>query len=354
MLKIFKYQLPFIKPFRIAGTEFNYRTGIILTYTEGDITAYGEVAPLPGFSRESLEQAQSVIQFNKPEFEASLKNNSAHDFLEAIEKVHHFSSLSFGMDTLIHDLNAKRERKSLSEFLFKKKPGEIKSNAVIPLLPKKELIETAAKYISEGFSVLKIKLGRNFNEEKSAIEVLQNQFPAIRLRLDANESWKEKDAIHNLNALNPSNIEYCEQPVPAEKVESLANIRKAVNIPIAADESIRSTREALQLIKAQAVDFLILKPALLGSFKNIFVTKSLADSHNIGVIFTSAMESAVATTCIANLAYGLSGKNCHGLSTGLLFSYDSAKGLGSEGSTVTLPASDGLGVVIDKTKWTEI
>lgn len=347
MLKYFKYQLPFKKPFIIADQEIRQREGIILVYQSDDITAYGEAAPLPGFSDETLQQVEAVLKLNKKALQEALQADTAPELLYSLDQIHHFPSLSFAIDTLIHDFSAKKKKQSLGLYLSEQKPTSVKVNGVISILSESETLQQVRHLVSAQFEVLKVKVGREFETEKKILEKIHAEFPSIRLRIDANQSWTADEAIRNLERIEHLPIEYCEQPVHRKAGNEFAKIRKSTSIPIAADESVRNKKDAFELIKSGSVDVLILKPSLMGRMENIFVTKALAESHNIGITISTAMESAVARSCIAYLAAGIGNNRYHGLATGNLFTYDIAGSEWLNKSEIHFPDAAGLGISPD-------
>ncbi|MEX0844301.1 MAG: o-succinylbenzoate synthase, partial [Balneolaceae bacterium] len=308
MLQYFKYHIPFKKPFIVSGNEITYREGIILHFREGNIEAYGEVAPLPGFSTETLAEVEEVLKVNKKHLQQSIQDGNGKEVLKVLNQTHQFPSLSFGLDTLLHDLAAKRTRTSLVQYLFPSFSGSILTNATIPIQNKMETLAAAKKYIDAGFQTLKLKVGRDFSVESKIIKQLRTQFPRIKIRIDANEAWTKKEAIQNLKALEALNIEYCEQPVSRENLSDLKEVKEAVKIPVAADEFIRNINDVNKIIEKKATNLLIIKPMLMGTFNNIFVTKEVADTHNIELIFTTLFETAVGRAAIAAITAGLCGE----------------------------------------------
>lgn len=347
MINLYTYRLPFKEPFQYASGKLSSREGIIITYKEDNITAFGEVAPLPGFSDESLLQAgELLLQHNKEDLHNALKHNSVDAFLGRHGQMHSLPSLAFAIDTLAHDLAAKRANKSLFEHLFPNQhPRQAESNAVIPIRNAGQAMADIKNSISEGFGTIKVKVGINFDEELKLLHRIRQQYPEITIRIDANEAWSVAEAIANLNSLEKLNIEYCEQPVARHNIIGLAEVKRNTSVLIAADEAAGGYKQALQLIEAKAADIIILKPALFGNYKNIFVTNALADTHGIAVIFTTMMEAAVSRSAIANLAAGLGSRNFgHGLSTGNLFSVDIAESSWLNKNPVRFPEGAGLGL----------
>ncbi|MEQ8525799.1 o-succinylbenzoate synthase [Gracilimonas sp.] len=349
MLDYYTYRLPFKQPFRSAVNTFSHREGIILVYTEGDIEAYGEIAPLPGFSDESLTQIKEVLKVNHAHLQQALQSVDGKQMLHVLEQIHQFPSLSFGLDTLVHDLEAKKAGKSLGDFLFPDFPDSVIANGTLSLQEPATVITKAKALVQQGFKTLKVKVGENFNSELKLLQDLRNQFPNITIRIDANQSWAKSEAIQNLKALDSLEIEYCEQPVPKEKITDLAAVKEAVNIPIAADESLRNKQDATELSELEATNLFIIKPMLLGTFDNIFVTKSTADTHNIEVVVTTVLESAIGRAMTSILAAGLGNqKRAHGLATGSLLQNDTSTDEWLNQPVITFPEKAGLGITVDK------
>lgn len=347
MLEVCTYRLPFKQPFRTAGEEFSHREGIVLIYKEGDIEAYGEIAPLPGFSDESIEQVIEVLKVNHKHLQ-SIRSGDGKQTLGMLDQIHRFPSLSFGLDTLLHDLEAKKANKPLGTFLFPDFPETVKANATLSIQEPAQAISKAKDLIDRGFTTLKIKAGRNFNTELKLLQDLRNQFPDLAIRIDANQGWTKDEAIQNLKALDSLNIEYCEQPVHKDHFSDMAAVHEAVKTPVAADESLRNKKGATKLSELKAGSLFIFKPMLLGTLDTIFVTKRTADTHNIEVVVTTMLESAVGRAMTSILAAGLGNQNrAHGLATGSLLSEDISSDEWMNNPVIRFPQKAGLGISLD-------
>lgn len=350
MLKYFKYHLPFTSPLQISGNKFFHRDGVILTYEdpESGLTAYGEVAPLPGFSDEDLEDVIEVLKTNKGYINTSIKENNGKEALKVLDQIHRFPSLSFGLDTLLHDLAAKREGKSLSSHLFDHFMADIKCNATIGIQEVKSALKKADEYVEAGYSTLKIKVGYQITREVRIIKQLREKYPELKIRLDANQAWLPDEAIKHLRLLEKFDIEYCEQPVIKDDIYGLKRVTDAVKIPIAADESFRNKRSAKELSFVKAMNVVIIKPTLMGTYKDIFVTKEIVDTHVIEAVLTTALESAVGRAAIAALSAGLGDpKYAQGLATGSFLQEDLSSDSWLNSPNVKIPKTPGLGINIE-------
>ncbi|HBX65977.1 MAG: o-succinylbenzoate synthase [Balneola sp.] len=348
MLSYYKYRLPFKQPFRSAGKEFAYREGLILVFNDGEVEAYGEVAPLPGFSNETLAQVTEVLKMNGNHLQETIANGNGAETLKMLDQIHHFPSLGFGLDTLLHDLEAKKKGISLGDHLFKDFPESVTANATLPLNETAKTLTKAKSLIEQGFETLKVKVGDDFETELNLLQDLRNQFPDIKIRIDANQAWNQEEAIKHLKTLQALDIEYCEQPVAEDRIAELAMVKENSEIPIAADESIRNKEQATELSEKKAADLFVLKPMLLGTFDNIFVTNRTSVTHNIESIFTTSLESAVGRAVIATFAAGLGRKfRAQGLATGNLFRHDVSPAKWLNQPVISFPKKNGLGIKLD-------
>lgn len=145
------------------------------------------------------------------------------------------------------------------------------------------------------------------------------------VRIDANGAWPVDEAVTAIGALEiaAGELEYAEQPCAT--VEELAELRKRIDVPIAADESIRRAEDPLRVAVAEAADVAVLKVAPLGGVRNAL---RVAEACGLPCVVSSAVETSV------GLAAGLA-------LAGALPQLDHACGLGTAellaGDLVTEP-----------------
>lgn len=124
--------------------------------------------------------------------------------------------------------------------------------------------------------------------------------PDGRLRVDANGAWSVDQAARMLRAMAPFGLEYAEQPCAT--LAELAELRRRVDVPLAADESIRRAQDPLAVRAAGAADIVVLKVAPLGG-----VAQALRIARECGlpVVVSSAVESSVGLAAGVALAAAL-------------------------------------------------
>jgi o-succinylbenzoate synthase len=255
-----------------------------------------------------------------------------------------------------NQFKSKKAGISMAEFLFKDTyRTKVETNATLSITDIESNLQQAENFIKNGFQTLKIKVGIDFNKEFELLYRLRDLFPKINIRIDANQAWDFNEAVDNLKSCEKLNIEYCEEPLLKEKNHLLSQLKGKVKINLAADESFRNKMDANQLIGKNAVDTFILKPMMFGSFSEINVTKQLADSHYISVVFTTSLESTIGRTVSAILASGWgANKYAHGLSTGSLFKHDLGKNKEENSSFFRIPEKPGLGIDLNFNRLKEI
>ncbi len=145
---------------------------------------------------------------------------------------------------------------------------------------------------SRGCRTAKVKVaepGQTLDDDLQRVAVVREVLgPDGRVRIDANGGWTVDEAVHAIAMLAEFDLEYVEQPVAS--VEDLAEVRRRVDVPIAADESIRRAVDPLRVTELGAADIAVLKVQPLGGVRACL---RLAEQIGIPVVVSSALESSV-------------------------------------------------------------
>jgi O-succinylbenzoate synthase len=114
--------------------------------------------------------------------------------------------------------------------------------------------------------------------------------PAGKIRIDVNAGWDVDTAVDRIAryAHAAGGLEYVEQPCPS--VEDLRDVRRRVDVPIAADESIRLAEDPMRVAALEAADIVVLKVQPLGG---VWKCLELAERCGLPVVVSSAIESSV-------------------------------------------------------------
>lgn len=163
--------------------------------------------------------------------------------------------------------------------------------------------QKAADFVAAGHTELKLKVGRDLGQDYDTVAAIRDRVGRdVKLRIDANMNWSVPAAVKWIKALEPFDIQFVEQPVPDFDVAGLAQVRRSVSVPIAADEACTTVRSALELIEADACDVFVVYPSEAGGLTRALQIGALAQAAGKWCAIGSWAELGVATTANAHLA----------------------------------------------------
>jgi len=341
------YILPFRDRFVISDSRATSRFGLLIFLQTGDgLVGVGEASPVGTGSLDDVRKIADVLERIVPR----LLERDTDSMGETISAWEMSAPLRFGLETALLDLQGQARGLPLA-VLLGGKPSAIAVNALIATESLEEAVAEARKVVELGFTSLKLKVGRRELDDDEALvsSVRQAIGPEVRLRLDPNQAWDRDQAIESIQRLSRYKIEYVEQPVPAVDIASLAEVGRAVPVPVAADESLGSLEDLHRLLSANAADIFILKAARLGGLKAALDVAKVVIETRRSVVVTTSLESDIGIAASAHLAAAVSADAlAQGLATGLLFKENlvSPRLLPANGMLAT-PNGPGLGVKVD-------
>jgi len=186
------------------------------------------------------------------------------------------------------------------------------------------------------FPILKIKVGRD-----NAVEIIKTvrSITDKPLRIDANEAWTSKeDALENIRWMQSQNIEFIEQPMPADMIEETAWLKKHINIPLVADESVKTVSDIAKL--ANAFDGINIKLMKSGGLLEAIKMISVARSFSLKIMLGCMIESSLAITAAAHLSPCVDWADLDG---NLLISNDPFEGVKVVNGKLMLNELNGIG-----------
>ncbi|MDQ3980576.1 MAG: O-succinylbenzoate synthase, partial [Actinomycetota bacterium] len=183
-------------------------------------------------------------------------------------------------------------------------PGPVRDavpvNALILALPPDEAAAAAAAAVAAGYSTIKVKVGDDLDVDRLAA-VRNGAGPHVRLRVDANGAWDAQEAVARVHRLARFDLELVEQPVSS--LEDLARVRRRAQVPVAADECVRSMEDARLLARLEAADAVVIKVQPLGG---VWPALAVAEAAGVPAIVTSMFETSVGLAAGLALAAALS------------------------------------------------
>ena len=236
-----------------------------------------------------------------------------------------YPSALFGLETAL--LNLENGDK-LFDTPFSRGEIGIPINGLVWMGSFDEMNKRIEDKLSEGFRCVKLKIGAiDFDSEMTLIKSIRKRYSksAIELRVDANGGFTAGDAMSRLEELSKYDIHSIEQPIRQKQWHEMSYLCANTPVPIALDEELigvnipKMKDDLLDFIKPQ---YIVLKPTLHGGMKGTREWIEKSRLRNVGSWITSALESSVGLSAIAQLTSDIYGNDitmAQGLGTGALF-----------------------------------
>jgi o-succinylbenzoate synthase len=291
------YKLQLRQPIITATQTVRDRSGIIVQVMDGlGNFGLGESSPLVGFEMET------IIHTSR-----SLKRMQKLLIGEAIATIEDINNLlsphnlppaaKHGIELALLNLLASHQQKPLAQLLHSNYRETILVNALISQVPPEIAAQKARQLCQEGYKCLKVKVGDEFDLQRvKAIREMSDKVTNqnIQIRIDANQAWTVTEAIQKLKEFADLDIEYAEQPIKADDLSGMAEVRNNVEIAIAADESVKNLEGLEQVIAAKAASIVILKPMAMGGILSTQKAAKVALQAGLDVVFTTTLDGAIA------------------------------------------------------------
>lgn len=353
LIAIYKIKIPLKEPFIISLGRITHAENIVVTIlTDKDLIGYGECSPYMTINGESIDTCFIVGQYLAKELlgKDALQPATCMEIMDRL--IYGNTSIKSAFDMALFDINAQATGLPLYRYLGGKKNKVLQTDMTVSIGEPEKMRQDAMRFKAQGFPFIKVKLGETMAKDVARIQAIRESIGLdIPLRIDANQGWSTPEkAIDILKALEPYNIEHCEEPIPRWRFMELSKVSAATSIPIMADESCGDEHDADRLIQLKACSMFNIKLGKSSGFVKAQKIIARASSANIGLQIGGFMESRLGMTAAAHLALTNDLiKHCD-FDTPLMFTEDPVQG-GIEykaNGVIEVPDIPGLGAVIDQ------
>jgi o-succinylbenzoate synthase len=322
-----RLSIPLREPFATSTGVVSARELVLLRLEDEDGTiGYGEAAPFPSYDGVSVEDVVEALRCGEP---GPPQARTAEEMARL-------------------DLQARQEGRPLGE------PGAevIPVNRTLAAGPPEEVAARAAEGVRDGFSCFKVKVGLPDDVERvGAVRLAVGPWPAIRL--DANGAWTVDRAIAAINELASFDIQLVEQPCLT--LEEMAEVRRAVSVPLAADESVATPADVRAAVAAGACDVVNVKLAPSGGFGAAREALREAAGYGLATFLSSTLDGPWGIAAALQLAAAERVQMACGLATLELFDASLARALPPpHDGLLDVPQGPGLGVAVDDRAMAEV
>ncbi|MCW7551548.1 o-succinylbenzoate synthase [Endozoicomonas gorgoniicola] len=306
--KIYQYDLPLAWPLPLKTTKLKSRQGLVLELKVNDADqgvgyVYGEAAPLPDFSIESLGAARQQLE----EIASALAGQQVDPESFSCQEwcgQPVYPSVAFALESAI----------CLPAFLADDTETAL---PVAPLLTGStaDILKRTGSWSSCWPSVFKLKVARGDEELKSDVyrvrQLLEALPDSVCLRLDANRGWSLEQAVEFVRQIDPVRITYIEEPV--DTASDCLAFYQQTRMPFAWDETLQNPE--FEFSPQAGLAAIVVKPTLVGGIRRCESLISAARDAGIHTVISSAFESVLGVNALETLARAWAPGEAAGLDT---------------------------------------
>lgn len=272
---------------------------LVRVHTEDGLVGLGEVSCTPRWSGEDQVTAAHLIAAY---FEPLWIGEDARNVEPLTRKLRLGAAgnpfTKAGLEMALWDLLGKAAGLPVYRLLGGAVRDRVATKFSVSGLAPAEAADLAKWARSEGFAYMKVKvgIGQEDAERVTAVREATGVIPGV----DANGGWDVVTAVQM--ASNMGEIAFLEQPVAPGDPQRMAQVKRGVNVPVVADESLCTSADALQLIRAQAADVFSIYVGKSGGIANARRIAAVAEAAGVPCAIGSNLELGVASAAMLHLA----------------------------------------------------
>ena len=310
-------------PFTIAGARLDtvHNVAVRLELAQG-ASGWGEIPILPTVTPEDQATALGAARQAARVWtgrDALRWRPLVEDLSRAIPGA---PTVRAGLEMALFDALARSWEIPLFSF-FGGAADRIETDITIPICEPEEACRLAAQYRGAGFTTLKTKVGADAEGDIERIGAIRRGHPDCRLIIDANEGYDVAQTLAVLRTLRRMGLEpaLLEQPVPREDRDGQARLVREAGVPVAADESCRSSEDAARIARDGLAHVINIKLAKCGVIQALEII-AIARSSGLGLMIGGMVETRLAMGFSAHLAAGTGAFQWIDLDTPMLLAED--------------------------------
>ncbi len=338
-VRLRRYALPLKQPWRAASATLVLRRGMLIGVADGEgRIGWGDCAPLPSSGESGHARAFAALE-RAAFFLRDIDPDAALARLDEVQS----AEARWAVETALLDLTCRARKIALRRWRRGAAADDIAVNAALGPLDE-DCLGRAEAAQEQAFVFGKIKVGLGAAaEEARLLRRLAERAGSLRLRLDANRAWSEREAREFFIAVADLPIDGVEEPLAHPTLAGLRRLQQEVPFAIAVDESLFELG-ADRIFSEGAARRLVLKPARIGGFAATARLAERAAAVGMEVVITSVVDSAIGVGAAAQLAAAVGGAQAHGLATGAWLAEDVAPAPLLRAGRMSLPDGYGLGI----------
>lgn len=336
-LSIHSFDLRLRHTFQISRESTDVQPTLIVELEQDGHRGYGEATTNPYYGV-TIESMSAALETLRPEIESTSCDDPAAlwDRFDGQLSSHRFAQCA--LDEAMHDLWGKRLGRPVFDLWGLDPTNLPASNYTIGIDSVEKMVAKMAEF--PDWPIYKIKLGTDHDLE--IVGELRRHTAAV-FRVDANCGWTAAETIENARHLRDLNVEFIEQPLPADRWDEVRQAKRECVLPLVADESCQQFADVEKC--AGHFDVINIKLVKCGGLTPARRMIEKARELEMGVMVGCMTESTVGISAIAQLLPLLDYVDMDGAA---LLADDIASGVSVENGRCRYAKRPGTGVELNR------
>ena len=358
-LEIFAIDLPLIEPFIVSYDTYPSMPSIIVKLTTAcGLVGWGESVPDDHVTGETLEGTYAVLKHrlapkligqNPMEFE------KIHELMDRLVK--NAPAAKAAIDIACFDVTGKKLGVPVYQLIGGRYHDKFPITHVLSIGEPEQMATQAAEKVVQGYRSFKMKVGRDVASDVARIQAVRARVgEEMAIRVDVNQGWKNSgNTLQALNQLQSVGLDWLEQPVKADDIDAMVEIKSKTSIPVMIDEGLCGVRDMREIIAKRAADKVNIKLMKCGGIYRANQLAAMAEMAGMECQIGSMLESSIGSAAGFHVAFSKKVITSVELTGPLKFSKD----IGNLKASYRIPfielgTGTGLGVEINETILAEL
>lgn len=343
-------ETPLKVPFKTAVRSVEKMTDVVVKIeTDTETVGWGSAPPTAKVTGDTIGSITGAVHEVLSPLMLGRQAGDLEENLDIIEgAIIGNTSAKAAMDIALHDLWARTLNAPIWK-LFGGSGKMVATDVTVSVNSPKVMAQDAVRAVSDGFKVLKIKVGVDADADFLRLCAVRAAIGReAKIRIDANQGWRPSEAVRLLNRMQDRglDIELVEQPVRAADIKGLAYVTSNSPIPVVADESCWSPKDAIELLSQRAASIINIKLMKCGGLRQARRIIAAAQAYGAEVMIGCMLEGKISCAAAVHLASAYSCITRVDLDGPVLASADYVQGgpIFDGGSEIRLTDAPGFGI----------
>lgn len=358
-IEIFAIDLPLIEPFVVSYDTYPTMPSIIVKMTmDCGTIGWGESVPDDHVTGETYEGTYAVLRHRlAPKLIGmnAMQIERLHDVMDSLVK--NAPAAKAAIDIACHDAIGKKLGVPVYQLIGGRYHNKFPITHVLSIGDPEDMARIAEEKVAEGYRSFKMKVGRDVASDVARIEAVRARVgDDIAIRVDVNQGWKNAaNTMQALTKLTAANLDWLEQPVVADDIDAMVEIKSKTSVPVMIDEGLCGFTDMREIIAKRAADKVNIKLMKCGGIYRAAQLAAMAEMAGMECQIGSMLESSIGSSAGFHVAFSKKVFTSVELTGPLKFSKD----IGDLRASYKIPFIElgtgvGLGVTIDESVLEEL